>query len=329
MNFEFTDTNTDSIEADSSGSTTAAAIHHIALYGLKSADEPNDPPDEEMLAGIAQHTMEAFAGAVEGTPLERNLDELLWSFVNVFHRRLSTLQLRLDENEDAQRLLAESQDGSEVKSVELERKLAEGEALMVRRDAFEALRDAAANEHALLTGSPWMPRSGSRTSSNAKLTSAVIDSRDWRAAKRRRETDANCPVGTRIAFTGGLDFTDHTTVFHALDRTRAKHADMVLMHGGSPTRRRAHRREVGRRHGRPAGGLPPRLDPTRQGRPVQAQRRAARRAAHRPHRLPGLRDHRQPRRQGAQARHPRHAAGQELNSWGGTSRPSCNTGVRC
>ena len=234
MDLCFTDTNTDSIEADGSGSATAATIEPSALYGLKSADEPSDPPDEEMLAGIAQHTMEAFAGAVEGTPLERDLDELLWSFVNVFHRRLSTLQLRLDENEDAQRLLAESQDGSEVKSVELERKLTEGEALMVRRDAFEALRDAAANEHALLTGSPWLPRSGSKTSRNAKLTSAVIDSRDWRAAKRRRETDANCPAGTKIAFAGGTEFTDHSTVFHALDRTRTKHPDMVLMHGGSP-----------------------------------------------------------------------------------------------
>ena len=234
MDFSLADIDTDTIEADGSGSATAAAIERIALYGLKSADEPNDPPDQEMLAGIAQHTMEAFAGAVEGTPLERDLNELLWSLVNVFHRRLFTLQLRLDENEDAQRLLVESQDGSEVRSVELERKLTEGEALMVRRDAFEALRDAAANEHALLTGSPWLPRSGSRTSSNAKLTSAVIDSRDWRAAKRRRETDANCPAGTKIAFAGGTEFTDHSAVFNALDRTRAKHPDMVLMHGGSP-----------------------------------------------------------------------------------------------
>ena len=234
MDFSLADIDTDTIEADGSGSATAAAIERIALYGLQSADEPNDPPDEQMLTGIAQHTMEAFVGAVEGTPLERDLDELLWSFVNVFHRRLHTLQLRLDENEDAQRLLTESQDGSEVRSVELERKLAEGEALMVRRDAFEALRDAAASEHALLTGSPWLPRSGSKTSRNAKLTSAVIDSRDWRAAKRRRETDANCPAGTKIAFAGGTEFTDHSTVFHALDRTRTKHPDMVLMHGGSP-----------------------------------------------------------------------------------------------
>ncbi len=225
----------DTADIDEPGtiSATAAAIDRIALHGLRSPhDESDAPPDGEMLAGILTHAMGAYAGAVEGTALERDLDELLWSLVNVLHRRLVTLQHRLDENEDAQRILAAEQDGSEVKSVELERKLAEGEALLVRREAFEAIRDAAAAEHAMLTGSPWMPRSRSRTS-HTKLTSAVVDSRDWRAAKRRRETDALCPAGTRIAFAGGTDFTDHNEILTALDRIRQKHPDMVLMHGGS------------------------------------------------------------------------------------------------
>lgn len=221
------------IEEAGTISATAAAIDRITLDGLRSPhDESDTPPDEEMLAGILTHAMNAYAGAVEGTALERDLDELLWSLVNVMHRRLDVLQHRLDENEDAQRILAAEQDGSEVKSVELERKLAEGEALLVRRDTFEAMRDAAAAEHTMLTGSPWMPRSGSRIS-HARLTSAVVDSRDWRAAKRRRETDALCPAGTRIAFAGGTDFTDHGAVLTALDRIRHKHPDMVLMHGGS------------------------------------------------------------------------------------------------
>ena len=217
-------------------SSTQAVIDHIALYGLKPASEEPDgrhPPDIDALLSLAEHVMGAFAGIAEGTLLEDDLPELLWSLTHVFHRRLEVLQRRLDDNEARQRASVTEQDGSEVKSVELERALNDGERLMERRDAFEALRAAAAAETAMLTGSPWLPRSGSRTSF-AKLTSAVIDSRDYRAAKRDRENAARCPTGTRIAFAGGTDAIDHHAVFNVLDRARAKHPDMILLHGGSP-----------------------------------------------------------------------------------------------
>ena len=42
------------------------------------------------------------------------------------------------------------------------------------------------------------------------------------------------PEGTRIAFAGGLECNDHRTIWDTLDRARAKHPDMVLLHGGSP-----------------------------------------------------------------------------------------------
>ena len=42
------------------------------------------------------------------------------------------------------------------------------------------------------------------------------------------------PSGTRIAFTGGIECNDHTRIWDALDKIRAKHPDMVLLHGGSP-----------------------------------------------------------------------------------------------
>ena len=42
------------------------------------------------------------------------------------------------------------------------------------------------------------------------------------------------PAGPKIAFAGGLDFSDHRAIWAALDRVHAKHADMVLLHGGSP-----------------------------------------------------------------------------------------------
>ena len=62
----------------------------------------------------------------------------------------------------------------------------------------------------------------------------MIDSRDFIAAKRRAETEIMLPAGPKVALTGGLDFNDHHLIWDRLDKVRAKHADMVLIHGGSP-----------------------------------------------------------------------------------------------
>ena len=66
------------------------------------------------------------------------------------------------------------------------------------------------------------------------LTASVIDSREFLAARRRADTEVLAPAGTRIAFTGGTDCNDHIRIWEALDKIRAKHPDMVLLHGGSP-----------------------------------------------------------------------------------------------
>ena len=78
------------------------------------------------------------------------------------------------------------------------------------------------------------------------LTASVIDSREFIAARRRADTEVLAPSGARIAFTGGTDCNDHTRIWDALDKIRAKHPDMVLLHGGSPRGRRAHCRLLGR-----------------------------------------------------------------------------------
>ena len=38
----------------------------------------------------------------------------------------------------------------------------------------------------------------------------------------------------RCSPTPRLRFTDHSRIWAALDKTREKHEDMVLLHGGSP-----------------------------------------------------------------------------------------------
>jgi hypothetical protein len=177
--------------------------------------------------------VEALTSLVTETRLEDNLDDILWSFAYLFHRKISGLDRSLDDNEQAQRRSQQEQDGSEVKSVELERLMAQGIALIERRNAFESFRDIAASQYEHATGSAWRPRYGSLTNRKT-LTAAMIDSRDFIAAKRRAEIEPLMPSGPRIAFTGGTDCNDTTRIWDILDKSRVKHPDMVLIHGGSP-----------------------------------------------------------------------------------------------
>jgi hypothetical protein len=146
---------------------------------------------------------------------------------------LDRVERELDNNEQAQKRSQKDQDGSEIRSVELERLLAEGTTLIERRNVFELMRDQAAELFETHTGSAWRPRAGSMVNHRA-LTSAMIDSRDFLAAKRRAETEVMLPPGPKVAFAGGYECNDHTAIWAALDRVRSKHTGMVLLHGGSP-----------------------------------------------------------------------------------------------
>ena len=95
------------------------------------------------------------------------------------------------------------------------------------------MRDQAAEHYERHTGSAWRPRSGSMVN-HRTLTAAMIDSRDFLAAKKRADHQVLLPPGPKIAFTGGLDFNDHQLIWAKLDQVHAKHPDMVLLHGGSP-----------------------------------------------------------------------------------------------
>ncbi|MDI6025956.1 DUF2493 domain-containing protein [Corticibacterium sp. UT-5YL-CI-8] len=226
----------DGFEPDHASSPTDHLITELQLYGWRPFQDEPDPrplPEGGEIAGAIADIFDALIATLSDTRLEPDLDELLWGTVNVFHRATGRIDRELDDNEQAQRRLQREQDGTEVKSVELERLTAEGQTLIERRDAFELMRDQAAEHFEHHTGTPWRPRSGSMVN-HRNLTSAMIDSRDFLAAKRRSEAEVMLPAGPKVAFTGGLDFDDHRLIWARLDQVRAKHADMVLLHGGSP-----------------------------------------------------------------------------------------------
>jgi len=226
-------------DPDFEAAQTSSPIDHVLtelqLYGYRLfADEP-DPrplPEGNVVVGAITDIFEALVSALSDTRLEPDLDGLLWSAVNIFHRATGRIERELDDNEQAQRRSQREQDGSEVKSVELERLTAEGRTLIERRNAFELMRDEAAAHYDHHTGSSWKPRSGSMVNHKA-VTSAIIDSRDFLSAKKRAEHEVLLPSGPKIAFTGGLDFNDHRMIWAKLDQVHAKHPDMVLMHGKS------------------------------------------------------------------------------------------------
>lgn len=72
--------------------------------------------------------------------------------------RWAQVERELDRNEQAQKQAQREQDGSEIRSVELERMLAAGQTLIERRNAYEIFRDHAADLFERHTGSSWRPR---------------------------------------------------------------------------------------------------------------------------------------------------------------------------
>ncbi len=220
----------------SRSSPTAYALDELQLYGYRPFQDEPDPrplPQEAQIVGAVSDIFDALVVAFSDTRLEPDLENLLWSTVNLFHRSVGRIERDLDDNEQAQRRSQKEQDGSEIRSVELERLTAEGQTLIERRNAMEFCRDQAADRFESHTGSAWRPRASSMVNHRA-LTAAMIDSRDFLAAKKRADNEALLPAGAKIVVTGGAEFNDHRAIWDRLDKVHAKHPDMVLLHGGSP-----------------------------------------------------------------------------------------------
>ena len=226
----------DSNEPEHDASPTAHILDELQLHGYRPYQDDPDPrplPEGNRIAGAVADIFDALVATLQDTRLEPDLEDLLWSTVNLFHRATDRVERELDGNEQAQRRSQREQDGSEVKSVELERLTSQGLTLIERRNSMELFRDLAAEAFERHTGSLWRPRMGSMVNHRA-MTSALIDSRDFLAAKRRTETEVMLPPGPKVAVTGGADFNDHQLIWAKLDQVHAKHPDMVLLHGGSP-----------------------------------------------------------------------------------------------
>ena len=121
-------------------SPTDHLLTELQLYGHRPFQDEADSrplPEPEIIGGAVADIFDALVSTLSDTRLEPDLEDLLWSTVNVFHRAADRVQRALDDNEDAQKRSQKEQDGSEIRSVELERLVAEGITLIERRDSME------------------------------------------------------------------------------------------------------------------------------------------------------------------------------------------------
>ncbi len=226
----------DTFEPHHESSPTEHALNELELHGYRHDGHGPDPrlvPEDNVIAGAVSDIFDALIATMVDTALDGELDDLLWSTVNMFHRAADRLERKLDDNEQAQKRGQREQDGSEIKAVELERLIETGQGLIERRDSLEVFRDNAAEHYLRTIGSPWSPRTGSQVNHRA-LTSAMIDSRDFISERRRANREVLLPAGPKVAVSGGADYNDHKLIWDKLDQVHAKHPDMVLMHGKSP-----------------------------------------------------------------------------------------------
>ncbi|MDE0050570.1 MAG: DUF2493 domain-containing protein [Rhodospirillales bacterium] len=220
-------------------SATATACEHAALFGATPERDEFDTrdvwdADEALCAMQEAFGLLADAVAPDGFQIADERESLLWGFVNMLDAQTQRLDRAADKLMPELRDLQREQDGTEIKSFELELTTDRAQNLTARRDAFETMRDAAAESYRDVTGTTWRPRRGSHVSQTGKLTSAAIDARDYIRAKKDRKTQAHLPQGTLVAIAGGRDIADPGAVIARLDQAKAKCADIVLVHGGGP-----------------------------------------------------------------------------------------------
>ena len=217
-------------------SITAMICEQAKLHGATPERGEFDPREIWERDTAVSAVTEAFSVLADsigmtGFQVADEVNSLLWGFVNTFDAQIRRLDRSVDRIAPELRDLQKEQDGTEIKSRELELLTDRAKNLGARRDAFGEMRDAAAAQYLAQTGEMWRPRSGSHTSRTGVLTSAGIDARDFLRARDSASLRENLPEGALIAVAGGKD-GDPDAVFRKLDAAHRKYANMVLVHGG-------------------------------------------------------------------------------------------------
>ena len=180
-------------------SATAAVCENIATFGAApergELDSREVWDEDDAIEALGEAIRVIVDGiTVDGTQMADEREALMWGFVNMLHSQVQRLDRAVDRIVPEMRDLEPAQDGTEVKAWELQLLTDRAQNLGDRRDAFEKMRDLAADAYRAETGDVWRPRHGSHTSHTGQLTSAAIDARDFRRARRTARPARICPT---------------------------------------------------------------------------------------------------------------------------------------
>ena len=82
-------TDHDDIEPPHASSPTDHVLGELQLFGYRPFDDQPDPrplPEGKIIAGAVADIFDALVATLSDTRLEPDLEDLLWSTVNLFHR---------------------------------------------------------------------------------------------------------------------------------------------------------------------------------------------------------------------------------------------------
>jgi len=87
-------------------SSTDRVLAELQLYSYRpfqDEPDPRPPPDARIAAGAIADIFDAFVNALFDTRVEPDLENLLWSTVNLFHRAIGGVERELDDKNAARR----------------------------------------------------------------------------------------------------------------------------------------------------------------------------------------------------------------------------------
>ena len=85
----------DTFEPHHEASPTEHALSELELYGYRPDGNTPDPrlvPEDNVIEGAVSDIFDALISTMADTALDTELDDLLWSTVNIFHRAALTEQ---------------------------------------------------------------------------------------------------------------------------------------------------------------------------------------------------------------------------------------------
>src|SRR5215510_8792620 len=130
-----TDPHDTELERPHTSSSSDHVLTELQLYGWRPFQDEPDPrplPEARIIAGAVADIFDALIATLRDTRLEPDLDNLLWSTVNVFHRAAGGVHRKPENNEGPKRRSQRERGGWKSRWVELERLIARGPTLIGR-----------------------------------------------------------------------------------------------------------------------------------------------------------------------------------------------------